>query len=246
MAEWFENEEFWSELYTYLFSEEKISAAEEEMEKVLDLIGFQEGRVLDLCCGPGRHTIVMAQKGCRVTALDRTEFLLEKGRERARKSGVEVEWVQEDMRDFVRSESYDLVLNMFTSFGYFEKKEDDMNVLRNIYTSLKPGGVCFFEMMGKEVLAKIFHPTTSVRLPNGHLVVQRHEIFDEWSRIRNEWIVIKDGHASTFNFYHTIYSGQEFKERLLQVGFDKVKLYGNLDGDDYDIHASRLIAVGWK
>lgn len=246
MAEWFEDERFWSELYSYLFSEEKLSAAEDEINKIFDLVGFEGGKVLDLCCGPGRHTVVMAKKGCQVTAVDRTQFLLEKAQERARNEGVEVEWVLQDMRDFIRPNTYDLVLNMFTSFGYFENKQDDMKVLQNIHNSLKSGGVCFFEMMGKEVLAKIFHPTTSAKLPHGKLIVQRHEIFDEWSRIRNEWILIEDDHATSFNFYHTVYSGQELKERLLQIGFAKVKLFGNLDGEEYGINASRLIAVGWK
>ncbi len=246
MAEWFENEMFWSELYSYLFSEEKLSAAEEEINKVFALVEFQGGTVVDLCCGPGRHTVVLAKKGCQVTAVDRTQFLLDKAQERARNAGVEVEWVLEDMRDFVRPNSYDLVLNMFTSFGYFENKEDDMKVLHNIHQSLKPGGICFFEMMGKEVLARLFHPTTSVKLQDGSLIVQRHEIFDEWSRIRNEWILIKDDHAASFNFYHTLYSGQELKDRLLRAGFNRVNLFGNLDGEEYGLHASRLIAVGWK
>ena len=84
------------------------------------------------------------------------------------------------------------------------------------------------EMMGKEILARIFQPTGSEELPDGSILVQRREIFDEWSRIRNEWILIKDNKATSFKFHHTLYSGQELKDRLLQAGFSNIKLFGNL------------------
>lgn len=75
---------------------------------------------------------------------------------------------------------------------------------------------------------------------------QRHEIFDDWTRIRNEWILIKDGVTKTFEFHHTLYSGQELKDRMFQAGFESVALYGDLAGDLYDTNAKRLVAVARK
>lgn len=69
-----------------------------------------------------------------------------------------------DMRDFVRADAFDLVLSMFTSFGYFDDKNEDLQVLRHISNSLRSGGVCLIEVMGKECLARIYQPTTSVLL----------------------------------------------------------------------------------
>ncbi len=248
MVEWFEDELFWIEMYPFLFSDKKFQAGEEEVDKILDLVEFKGrfGFVLDLCCGPGRHAIWMAKKGFRVTGVDRTSFLLEKAKEKAEMEEVQVEWVLEDMRIFVRPNIYDLVLNMFTSFGYFNDKREDLTVLKNIYQSLKPSGICLLEMVGKEVLARVFHPISSTNLPDGRMIVRCHDIFDEWSRIRNEWILINNGKANSFRFQHTIYSGQELKDRLFLVGFSQVKLFGDLDGGEYGPNASRLIAVGWK
>ena len=70
----------------------------------------------------------------------------------------------------------------------FDDKDEDVGVLSRILASLKPGGRLVMDLMGKEKLARIFQPTTSERLEDGTLLVQRHEVFDEWSRIRNEWI----------------------------------------------------------
>jgi SAM-dependent methyltransferase len=244
--EWFDEDSFWRELYPFMFPEQFFAATPEQVEKVLSLTTPGGKAALDLCCGPGRYSVALAQAGFKVTGVDRTKFLLDKARAKARAAKTKVEWIQMDMRDFVRADAFDLVLSMFTSFGYFDDKNEDLRVLRNILTSLKPGGVCLIDVMGKERLAKIFQPTTCEVLPDGTKLIKRHEIFDDWTRIRNEWILIRKGRAKSFNFHHTVYSGQELKDRIEQVGFTDVKLYGSLDGDEYGANALRLIAVGRK
>lgn len=246
MREWFEDESFWREVYPYTFDDERFAAADEQVRKIVRLTGVRRGAVLDLCCGPGRHTVVLARRGFRVTGVDRTRFLLNKARRRARSARAPVEFVRADMRDFVRPDAYNLVLSMFTSFGYFDDKEDDRLVLRNIFTSLKPGGRCLIDVMGKERLAAIMRSTGSTRYPDGALLIQTHEIFDDWTRIRNEWILLKGNRVRRFKFHHTIYSGQELRDLLLQSGFGEAKLYGDLDGQPYGPDAPRLIAVARK
>ncbi len=244
--EWFDNDGFWQDLYPYMFPDRRFEDTPAEMEKVLALVKPDGKAVLDLCCGPGRCAVDLARRGFNVTGVDRTKFLLNMARARADKSGAGVEWIQTDMRDFVRPESYDLVISMFTSFGYFDDKNEDLEVLRNVFTSLKHGGACLIEMMGKEILARIFQPTRSDVLPDGTKIIGRSEIFDGWTRVRNEWIMIKNERAKSFTFHHTIYSGQELRDRMEQAGFVDVKLYGNLDGDEYGVDSERLVIVGYK
>lgn len=246
MTEWFEDESLWTETYPFTFSEQRFAAAEEEVNKIVALVNFQGTSVLDLCCGPGRHAVILAKRGCAVTGVDRSKFLLQKAEERANAEGVRIEFVHEDMRNFARPAAYDLALNFFTSFGYFNDREDDIKVLRNIYASLKPAGVCLFEMISKEWLARHLLATSSMEAPDGSLRVERHEIFDDWSRIRNEWIFIKEGRTKVFRFHHTIYSGQELKDRLYLVGFKRVKLFGDLEGNEYGVNARRLVAAAWR
>lgn len=244
--EWFDDDAFWRELYPFMFPEKRFADAEPLVEKSLALTKPLGKSVLDLCCGPGRCSIALAQKGFEVTGVDKTKYLLNKARVKARAARVKIQWVHKDMRDFVRPDAFDLLISMFTSFGYFEQKSDDITVLENIFASLRPGGVCLFDMMGKECLARVFQPTTSDRLPNGTTLVQRHEVYDDWTRIRNEWTLIRQGRAKRFTFHHTVYSGQELRDRMEQVGLVDVSLYGNLNGDAYGPNATRLIAVGHK
>jgi SAM-dependent methyltransferase len=244
--EWFDDDSFWRELYAFMFPEKRIAEAQEQIAKVLTLTKPKGKSVLDLCCGPGRCSIALANKGFAVTGVDRTKYLLDRARAKASAARVKIEWVQLDMRDFVRPDSFALVLSMFTSFGYFDDKREDMMVLENMFTSLQPGGACLIEVLGKERLAKILQPTSSTVLPDGTLLVERHEIFDDWTRVRNEWIMIRNGRAKSFKFHHTIYSGQELRDRLQRAGFVSVTLHGNLDGDEYGPYAERLIAIGRK
>lgn len=244
--EWFDDDSFWRELYPFMFPEKRVAAADEQVAKALALTKPPGKSVLDLCCGPGRCSIALAKKGFRVTGVDKTTYLLNKARAKAKAAHINIEWVRKDMRDFVRPASFALVLSMFTSFGYFDDRQDDRTVLENMFTSLQPGGACIIEVLGKEHLARILQPTISTVLPDGTLMVERHEIFDDWTRVRNEWLLIRKGRAKSFKFHHTIYSGQELRDRMERVGFVAVKLHGNLDGDEYGPNAERLIAIGRK
>ena len=246
MSDWFEDDSFWSGLYPFMFSERRFEASEDEVKGILQLVNLNGGDVLDLACGPGRHAVALAKEGFRVTSVDISPFLLDQAVDLARTEGVEVEWVQSDMRNFVRREAFDLVINIFTSFGYFDDKRDDMIVLENVHQNLREGGTLVMELMGKEILARGFLPTTSQELADGRLLIRRHEIVDDWTRVKNQWIVIDGERATTFRFHHTVYSGQELKDRLLDAGFREVRLFGGLDGSEYGSSARRLVAVALK
>jgi len=246
MGDWFENETFWQAMYHFLFPEERFLAAPGEIEKIISLVGIKKGRALDLCCGPGRHSVALAQVGFKVTAVDLSPFLLGKAKALGESEKTGIEWVREDMRKFNRPGEFDLIFNLFTSFGYFEDEADNAAVLSMIYRNLKPGGCIIMDIMAKEILARVYHPTQSTELPDGSIVVQRVKISDDWTRCCNQWLLIRDGKADSFSFDHMLYSGKELKTLFSAAGFKDIKLYGNLDGDAYDPQASRLIAVARK
>jgi 2-polyprenyl-3-methyl-5-hydroxy-6-metoxy-1,4-benzoquinol methylase len=116
MGEWFEDESFWIEMRPFIFPEERVRIAEQQVEKILTLAGYQGGAILDLCCGLGIHTMALAKRGIEMTAVDRTEYSINEAKKEAIKQNLEIEFVLEDMRRFVRQETYSLVINMFTSF----------------------------------------------------------------------------------------------------------------------------------
>jgi len=244
--EWFDDEAFWAELDPFLFPAQRLEAAADEIRQLLTLASPHGRDALDLCCGPGRHSIALAQSGFRVTGVDRTASLLEAARSRAREAGVEVEWVHGDMRDHLRPEAYDLAINLFSSFGYFADPDDETLVLRNVLRSLRAGGMLVLDLKPKESLAAGFCPTERTRLEDGATLIQCREIIEDWSRVHSEFILIRDGRARSFHFTLTIYSGQEIKALLRSAGFATVRLFGDLDGSEFGPGAERLIAVAVK
>ena len=235
---------FWDLTYPFLFPDSRMERAEEQADGILELTGISSGSLLDLCCGPGRFSMAMARRGFSVTGVDRTTALIETATRTASVEGLEIEWVLSDMRDFSRPSSYDLALSMFTSFGYFEKHEDNMKVLRNIHMSLKPGGRLLLEVMGKEVLASVFSPVSTTELEDGSLLIQKHSIEHGWNRISNDWILIRDDAIEgRFRFTHWVYSAMELEAMLLEAGFDLVSVFGSMDGSPYDDSARELVAL---
>jgi SAM-dependent methyltransferase len=244
--EWYENEDFWNHLYPFMFPAERFTAAKAEVDCIIKLAQCSGGKLLDLCCGPGRHAVQFAQRGFQVTAVDRSPVLLNRAREHAAQTGAAVEWVKEDMRRFIRPATFDVACNLFTSFGYFKDEQDNLQVLRNLHHCLKDGGVLVMEMVGKERLARMWQSSICAEQADGTLLLERRQLREDWSRILSEWILIKDGETRRFSIEHSIYSGRELKDRLLSCGFQEVWLFGDLLGSPYDQEATWLVAIARK
>jgi SAM-dependent methyltransferase len=242
MSNWYENDRFWEKTFPFMFPATRFEATANQMTELLSLIGEPVSDVLDLCCGPGRASVDLASRGLRVTGVDRSPFMLEKARSRAIAAGVNVDWVTSDMREFVRADSYDLALSLFTSFGYFETPADDARVLENVRRSLRLGGRLVMDLTSKERAARILQPTTSQESADGRLLFERHRILPGWERIENTWYVLDEGRYEAFTFSHTLYSAAELRLMLRAARFSDVKVYGSFAGDPF-VGDSRLHVV---
>jgi hypothetical protein len=136
--------------------------------------------------------------------------------------------------------------NLFTSFGYFGEVEEDLAVLKNVFNSLTPGGCFVIDLMGKEIIARGFSPSAVDELPDGSILVQMREITADWYRIRSHWLLVREQKLTEVRFDHALYSGRELADLLKQAGFERVKLFGSLQGIPYDVNAKRLVAVAMK
>jgi SAM-dependent methyltransferase len=249
MWTWFADDTLWESLESFLFSQLRSSAITvREAEQILTLVHLPpDAAVLDLCCGPGRHSLEFARRGFQVTGVDRTARYLATARAAATREGLTVEFVQEDMRHFHRPEAFDLALNLFSSFGYFEDMAEDLQVLQHLYASLKPGGQVLLEMVGKEPLARTFQPRTWHRhTERDEYLLEERIVREGWSWIEHHWIWIRGPEHKVFTFGIRLYSGAELMRILAAAGFSAVQLYGSLAGTPYDHTAQRLVAVATK
>jgi SAM-dependent methyltransferase len=243
---WFDNEEFWSLFFDWMFPEESFDQAKAQAEDIVTLSRVDTGAVLDLCCGPGRHSVPLAKMGFNVTGVDIQPNLLNKARSYANKENVETETIEENMLTFRREESFDLVISMFSSFGYFSNPEDDLKVLENAYHSLKSGGKILLDVRGKEIHAMANITSFSQQMPNGDLIFHRTEINDDWTRSISEWVYVKGEKAHKFKMEFNLYSGSELRALLKKAGFSQVRIYGDLKGSAYNHNAKRLVILAEK
>jgi SAM-dependent methyltransferase len=247
MNAWYDQEDWWEASAQVIFQARAWEHAPQQVEQVLALAGMEPPiRVLDLPCGVGRHSLEFARMGCTVTAVDRTSAYLSRARSRAEERGINLEFVQADMREFARPQSYDLAVNLFTSFGYFVDQRDDMAVLANFYASLRPGGVLVMDLMGKEVLARIFRPRDWHALDDGTLVLEERRVAHDWTWIDNRWIIVHGAERRELPFSHRLYGASDLHRALSDTGFDPIRIFGDLSGSDYDHEAQRLVAVARK
>src|SRR5262249_22680408 len=103
MAEWYEDDTFWDTFRDYMFSPARLEQTRAEVDQLVALLKLgSRARVLDLCCGIGRHSLEFARRGFRVTGVDRTAGYLEQARGGATRENLSIEFVHSDMRTFVR------------------------------------------------------------------------------------------------------------------------------------------------
>lgn len=243
---WFDDKKFWSLFYEWMFPEESFHQAAEQIDDIIKITGVKSGDVLDLCCGPGRHSVPLGKNGFRVTGVDLQSILIEKAQEYSIKENVNVEYLEEDMLTFKRHESFDLVISMYSSFGYFSDPDDDFRVIKNMFYSLKPGGKVLIDVRGKETHAMENVTDVSYKMPNGDLIFQRSEVNGDWTRSDTDWVYVSGENAYKFRMSVNLYSGAELRSLLRKAGFSEVTVYGDLKGGAYNHNAKRLVIVAEK
>jgi SAM-dependent methyltransferase len=241
-GEWFEDEEFWTAYAPIMFDEERWAEVPAVVDAIEALVRPTPGAaVLDACCGPGRHSLELASRGYEVTGVDITDAYLDAARESA--TGLDkVRFLHVDIRELDMPASFDLAINLYTSFGYFSDSAADLAALRRLRAALKEGGALLLETTGKETAVRDF--TAGECFERGGWNVRTEFSVDgAWEGLRNRWILSRDGRTVDRSFVIRLYSGTELRAALLDAGFAEVRIFGGLDGSPYDEAAKSLVAL---
>ena len=228
--------------------EERARQAERQVDFVVNALELPAGaRVLDLCCGWGRHSVRLAQRGYRVTGLDLSAYHLRLARAAAREAGIDVEWLHADMRTVPRARRYDAVINMFTSFGYFETEVDNQRVLDGVARALRPGGRFFIDTMNHDGLMRVFRDSDCTERPDGTLSIELRRYDVLTGRTNVDWIYVeRDGKRRKAFHSVRLYTYTEFAAMLSKAGLRVVRTWGNFDGMELSMHSPRMIVLAEK
>lgn len=229
-----------------LISDERTFTEVAFIKSVLSLP--RDARILDLCCGHGRHSMLLAKEGYRISGLDfsRTELALV--RQAAKEEGLEVQWIQADMRELplAADGGVDAVINMFTSFGYFEEEVENQRVLDGVGRVLKKGGRFLLDVpniIGRMLNYRDADWTTI----GGTLVLRRWDYDVIRSRI-NDWMTIvePDGTKRVQSWSIRLYTYGELRAMLHRAGLLPIKVWGGLDATELTHGSLRMVILAEK
>lgn len=249
IPEWWSDPGFWCDFEPLMFDKERMENAAIEVDGVIALSeSGHSGNILDVGCGPGRHSIEFARRGFRVTGIDIHQPYLSEAEIEA--DSIELKYQPEfincDMRKFYTDATFTGAVSLFQSLGYFDEPADDLTVCRNVYSSLEPEGWFIVEMDGKEAAAASFEERIWFER-DGRIVFLEYEAEAAWTRLRNKWSFRdRDGTWHEYEFSYRLYSAQELGRLLSEAGFVTVEFFGSLDGRPYDQNARRLVALARK
>ncbi len=243
---WFDNNSMWEVFYECMFDRESFQLANQQCQQILDLVNHPVSSVLDLACGPGRHVLGFARKKLTITGVDLSGYLLNQAANLIDQEQLEANLVHSDLLAYQPNEKFDLITNLFTSFGYYPNPAENQQVLNNACQWLNPSGTLVIDTFGKEQAAHAIEPVHCTEYDNGDLRFERPLLTDNMRIYSNEWILVRDNQAHRWEYEHYVYSAEELTAMLIKAGFKQVEIYGSLNKDDYDLAAERLVAVARK
>ena len=247
-TEWFENEDFWLNYGPIMFDGQQWAQAAGIAKSVVNLAELGEGeRVLDVCCGPGRISVELALLGLNVTGVDITQPFLDAAKETAQDEGVQIEFINKDMRTFSSRKKIDAAVNIYNSFGYCDKISDDIKILKKVNAALKKGGTFVLECISRETAVKYFTEGEWFERA-GMTVLTEFKVQGAWEGLLSKWILIgKDGKRIEHEFIQRLYSAAELRDILCkECGFSSAQVFGGFCGEPYDQNAKTMVIVAKK
>jgi len=135
----------YADAYDHLYRDKDYNLECNFIEEVFRRYDCRPRTILDLGCGTGGHSIILAEKGFDVTGVDRSADMLNIARRKARESGAEVEFIEGDLRNIVIGRKFDAVISMFAVMGYQISNADVAAFCKQAGDVLVPGGIFLFD-----------------------------------------------------------------------------------------------------
>jgi SAM-dependent methyltransferase len=238
---------FFDEMYLRTYAAlQRGGNAEEQALSAVRLAGCEPGAdVLDAPCGYGRHSIPLARAGYRIVGADRSEGLLAEARRRAGE-GEWPRWMQADHRDLpLEDESFDAVLNLFSSLGY-RGEDGDRQTLAQFLRVLRPGGRLVIESHHRDRLMSIFQPRGWDPLPEGSILLEERSFDHAAGEIDTTHTLIHaEGRRESFAYRLRVYTATELARLVEGAGFARIECFGGLEREPLS-QDTRLVLLARK
>ena len=244
MSEWFK-EWFNSEEYLEVYKHRNSSDAEKLLRLIFDNINLpKDSEILDAACGAGRHSILLSEKGFNVTGFDLSDTLLKIAEKSAEEKKVQIDFQKADIRNFSTDKKFSMIVNLFTSFGYFDSDEENFQFYKNIFPSLNKDGYLVFDYFNSKYLIKNLVPENS-KLVGDLTIFENRSIKNE--RVVKNIRIVKNGFEKEFSESVKLYEKEKIIRKFEEIGYKIVNIFGNFNGDAFNEDVSeRLIIICQK
>lgn len=232
-ASWFDS--WFNEDYLNLYAYHDEREAERQVNFIMERLSMSKGsKILDLGCGTGRHALIFAQEGYQVTGLDLSPLFVQKAQENAKKfPNLSLNFLRGDMRDLSRLPQYDVILSLFTSFGYFSDQEN-CQVLQQIHQHLYSKGKFLLDYLNPGYVLENLIPEQK-KIVAGDEVVIRYTIEDDK--------VVKRicFPQRTYQEEVKLYNRQTLEKFLKMIGFEVIEFWGDYQGRAWSAGSPRQL-----
>lgn len=244
MSAWFET---WFEAPEYLeLYKHRNNSDAAKLVKVIQnsLAGKNIQSVLDMACGAGRHSILFAKDGYTVTGVDLSENLLKSAAQNAAEANVQLTLYKSDLRALNLNRKFDLVLNVFTSFGYFEADEENFGLFKTAANHLREGGFFAFDYFNPVYLRENLVPM-SINEFGPFKVEQQRKI--DGNRVQKNIIITRNNHTEEYMESVSLYDIEILRTQILKNGFVIDRIYGDYSGSEFsETDSKRIVIIAQK
>ena len=231
--------EWWNQIFNSLYlktdgdvvDDQKITS--QEVEFFSDVLKLERHHdILDLCCGQGRHSLELSKRGfTNIIGLDRSRFLVQKARKNAKKNGLIVKFKEGDARNLpFQPDTFDAIMILGNSFGYFETIQEDLRVLKETFRVLKPWGKILLDLTDGDYLMKNYQPRSWEWIDKNLFVCRERSLSLDLQRLISREVVnhVNKGVLVDQFYAERLYSKDKISDMLEKVGFSDIIDYGTI------------------
>jgi SAM-dependent methyltransferase len=217
-----------------------------ETDFVLSQVDLSPGaRVLDVGCGPGRHSIELAQRGFDVVGIDPSAAMINAAKARALEAGVAPTFRQVSGESFAAVDPFDLTICLFTTLGQISQQGENRGLVQRVYEALRPGG--FFVVETRQRAPTVRHLQTEERFGEGEHYTDVRRRYDATTETVTEiFEVVSPSSTQRYLLRYRLYSRIELADLLEAAGFTVVASYGDYEGHPLDPDSAMMLLIGQK
>ncbi|MCB0731826.1 MAG: class I SAM-dependent methyltransferase [Ignavibacteriae bacterium] len=240
IKEWYKDW-FSSDYYLEVYKHRNFEDTENLVELILSNTDIKpDAKILDAACGAGRYSIKFAERGFDVTGFDLSKSMLEIAENEASIRNLKIDFQHYDLRHFKSEKKFNLVLSLFTSFGYFESDDENFLFPQNAYNYLKEKGYYILDYLNKGYLETNLVENSEKFVEDNKITETR---FIKNNRIQKKIIISNGEENKEYLESVKLYSYEEIVKNFENIGFNVKKVFGNYLGENYNKQTSERCII---